>query len=318
MRNVMVKKIKSILFRIIVVIFGMVLLWILFHLILCKAEESRQQQRGKYVTVKEKNMNVYAVGEGNTTIVMMPGLGTTAPILDFEPLVLALSKDYRIVIVEPFGYGWSDCTDEERSIENIVEELRMALRMSGEKGPFVLMPHSVSGIYAIWYANTYPEEVASVIGIDCALPKQVEYFGGSNPHIPQLAKLVNPLGIQRILCAVSPTMFISDNKEGIYKEENLEEQIILSNRIGYNYTVINETNTVAENIEKTFELEFSENMPLLFFTTENKKSFYESYIKNTQLQKVAVLDAGHYMHWTKAYDMVQIIKNFDFRKGEEK
>ena len=302
------RKIVQILFRVLAVIVVLLLLWALLHRILNIYEATKLEQTGQYVIVDEKKMNVYSVGEGDTTIVLMPGLGTTAPVLDYEPLATELAKDYQVVIVEPFGYGWSACTTNERSVENIVEELREALKEIGVTGEVVLMPHSASGIYATWYANIYPEEVRAIIGIDCALPRQVEYFGGANPKVPQIAKLAHLLGVQRVLCMLSPTMFISDDSMGVYTKENLDKQLMLSNKVGYNTTVIDETNAIAENIEKTFDMEFSEDLPLLFFTRDTRKAFYETYICNRELQNVVVFDAGHYMHWTKAVDMVQEIK----------
>ena len=34
-----------------------------------------------------------------------------------------LSEHFTVITIEPFGYGLSDGTDKERSIENISEEL---------------------------------------------------------------------------------------------------------------------------------------------------------------------------------------------------
>ena len=68
-------------------------------------------------------MNVYSVGNGDNTIVLMSGLGTTSPILDFQPLINELSKNNKVIVAESFGYGWSDLTDKERTVENIIKEL---------------------------------------------------------------------------------------------------------------------------------------------------------------------------------------------------
>ena len=62
---------------------------------------------------------------------------------------------------------WSDITNDERTLQNEVEEIRSALTESNINGPYVLMPHSISGLHAIYYANTYPDEIEGIIGIDC-------------------------------------------------------------------------------------------------------------------------------------------------------
>ena len=84
-------------------------------------------------------MSIYVTGRGENTIVLLPGLGTAAPILYFMPLAQALARENRVVVVEPLGYGWSDTTKEARTVENTVEELRSALKAEGLDGPYVLM-----------------------------------------------------------------------------------------------------------------------------------------------------------------------------------
>lgn len=312
------KKTFAILRTILIVILAIIVLWAVVHHILIRTESDNINQLGEYVTVDGKNMNIYATGEGAHTIVLMPGWGTTAPILDFEPLTNQLKESCRVVIVEPFGYGWSDNTDRERSVENIIEELRTALKESGENAPYVLMPHSISGIYAAWYANKYPEEVEAIVGIDCALPRQTEFFEDENPHVPGIAKIANPIGLQRLLCMIYPASLISDNSKGVYTDENLTEQKLLSNKVGFNTTVINEGNAIEENIRNTIDLKFDENLPILFFTRniagvdqgKTRKDFYETYITNHEIQSVTELDSGHYMHWKKSQEIADITMQF--------
>jgi pimeloyl-ACP methyl ester carboxylesterase len=134
-------------------------------------------------------MHVYTKGDGENTIVLLSGLGTAAPVLDFEPLVNELAKNHKVVVVESFGYGWSDVTNKERTVENIVEEIRTALK-SNIEGPYILMPHSISGIYSMYYANAYPDEVKAVIGIDFTLPQVLEYFDESAPTMSEYMKYV--------------------------------------------------------------------------------------------------------------------------------
>ena len=259
-------KALRVVFMIILIIFILILLWAGAHQILSIGMGTGQNRLGTEIPVKGKGMNVYACGSGEQTIVLMPGLGTAAPVLDFEPLTQRLAAQYRAVVAEPFGYGWSDRTDEERSVENIVEELRLALAESGESAPYVLMPHSVSGVYATWYAAHYPGEVAAIIGIDCTLPRQTSYFDGTAPHVPGIAKLANPLGLVRLLCLVSPETLISSNSANAYTAENLQLQKKIASVQGYNRNIIDEMNAIGMNIEKTKDIAFDASLPLLFIT----------------------------------------------------
>ena len=89
-----------------------------------------------------------------------------------------------------------------------MEELRSTLKAEGLDGPYVLMPHSISGIDALYYANTYPDEVCAVIGIDCTLPAMPNYFGEGEPaQVPAVLGLLNPVDHTMVLYAESGCLY---------------------------------------------------------------------------------------------------------------
>ncbi|MBR4362672.1 MAG: alpha/beta hydrolase [Ruminococcus sp.] len=116
-------------------------------------------------------LNVYTEGEGPVTIVFMSGSGVTCPVLEYKPIYRRMSKKYRIAVIEKAGYGFSDGTDEPRTIENLVAADREALRKAGIEPPYVLAPHSYSGFEAVYWANTYPDEVKAVLSMDMGVPE---------------------------------------------------------------------------------------------------------------------------------------------------
>lgn len=122
------------------------------------------------VEVGGTKLNVYTEGEGAVTIVFMSGNGVTCPVLEYKPIYRRMSKKYRIAVIEKAGYGFSDGTDEPRTIENLVSEDRAALKAAGIEPPYVLAAHSYSGLEAVYWANTYPDEVRAVLSMDMAVP----------------------------------------------------------------------------------------------------------------------------------------------------
>ena len=304
------KKITKIVKRIFIVIVSVLILGIIVHQILNCIEKRNNPPIGQYVDVNGEKMNLYVQGEGENTIVLLPGLGTTSPVLDFMPLAQDLAKENRVVIVEPFGYGWSDITSEERTIENQVEDIRCALRAAEISGPYILMPHSISGLYAMYYANTYPEEVAGIIGIESTLPKMTEYFEEEYPSkMPLAVGWLSSLGVMRLLTIISPESFISDNSSNYYSEENLTMQKYISAWKGSNRNVVDEMNHIGDSISKTRDMTFGNTLPVLLFTSDDSNqdsredgktsvSFNETYITNPEIQKVIPLSGPHYQHWT--------------------
>ena len=138
-------------------------------------------------------LNVYTEGDGTVTIVFMSGSGVTCPVLEYKPMYRRMSKKYRIAVIEKAGYGFSDGTDEPRTIENLVAADREALRKAGVEPPYVLAPHSYSGFEAVYWANTYPDEVKAVLSMDMGVPelavdKRLAQLDKSHKLLQKIAK----------------------------------------------------------------------------------------------------------------------------------
>lgn len=123
---------------------------------------------GTMVEVNGHSLHVYAEGgKGHgPVLVFLSGSGTPAPVFDFEKLYRLLSKECRIAVVEKVGYGYSRYCGSSRDLDNMLFETREALKKSGERGPFVLFPHSMSGLEALYWAVKYPEEICGIVGLD--------------------------------------------------------------------------------------------------------------------------------------------------------
>jgi pimeloyl-ACP methyl ester carboxylesterase len=140
------------------------------HRLRIPREEAAYPPPGQLVAVNEHRLHVYAEGMGDLTLVFLAGSGTIAPALDFKALYRLLSDDYRTVVVERAGYGWSEGGGTSRDIETVLNETRQALTSAGESPPYILLPHSMSGLEAIHWANRHPDEVDAIIGLDPAVP----------------------------------------------------------------------------------------------------------------------------------------------------
>ncbi|SES12611.1 Pimeloyl-ACP methyl ester carboxylesterase [Psychrobacillus sp. OK032] len=294
-------------------------IWIVFHQVMSAYEQKKYPALGQLVEVDGDNIHVYTTGDGPNTIVLLSGLGTTAPVLDFEPLINELAKSNKVVVVEPYGYGWSDLTSKERTVENLVVEIRTALIKSNVEGPYILMPHSISGIYSMYYANKYPDEIKAIIGIDPTLPGALEYFDESAPAMPKYMSLIAPTGIARLVLYSNPEDFLPLAEEGTYSESNFKLTKILSAWKGYNKNVVEEANEIKNNIDKTKELSFPSDLPVLIISKEEEKvdeevksneTFYQSQLHNDTFHKLIILEGHHYLHWTQYKEMSKQINEF--------
>ena len=142
----------------------------LYHAYKLRTEAKEYPAPGELVQIDNNKIHIYSEGQGDITLIFMSGSGTSSPTIDFKPLWLKMTDDYRIVVIEKFGYGWSESSSSPRDIDTMLNETRKALHLSGENGPYVLVPHSMSGLEAIYWAQKYPDEVKAIIGLDPAIP----------------------------------------------------------------------------------------------------------------------------------------------------
>lgn len=152
---------------------------------------------GQIVEVDKAKMSLYTEGSGPQTLVFLSGSGTSSPILDFRSLYDQLSDQYKIVVVERVGYGFSDISKTNRDLDTVLEHTRKALEVAQIEGPLVLVPHSMSGIEALYWAQKYPTEVSAIVGLDISTPKA---YRNMNFNIPlmHVLKFGADIGITRL------------------------------------------------------------------------------------------------------------------------
>jgi pimeloyl-ACP methyl ester carboxylesterase len=161
------------------------------------------QQISQMVEVDGKKMSIYVSGEGDHTLIFLAGSGATAPVLDFLPFANRFSESFKIVIAEKFGYGFSDEYEGSRDVDTRVRQYRSALKAADIEGPYILCPHSYSGLESMDWAQNYPEEVEAIIGLDMALPRAYDFFDekavSSINANNTFKRTLNNLGIARLL-----------------------------------------------------------------------------------------------------------------------
>lgn len=294
------KRVVKVIFIVIVAVLMLLLIICINHQIHLKMEKELRLPLGQMVEVDGNNMSIYVEGTGDITLVFMSGGGTCSPILDFKSLYSLLSNKYRIVVVEKFGYGFSDVVDKKRGIESILADTRAALKAAGIEAPYILCPHSMSGIEALYWAQQYPEEILAIIGLDMAVPKSYQDYN-INMTMLKLSQFASAIGITRLLPSVSDSDAIingtlSNKEKEIYRA-------VFYNRTA-TITMLNEVKSIKKNASKV-ESDNIPKIPMLLFVSngdgtgwdkETWRSYQREYIANIENSKMIELDCPHYVH----------------------
>lgn len=299
-------------------IIGLFIILAVWNFICRRAD--RKQVDGAYgteVDIGGRKMVVEITGkEDAPTIVLLPGWGCASPVLEFRPLAERLAEDYRVITVEPFGYGLSDGTDKARTNENIVEELHDCMKQLGCR-EYYLMGHSIAGLYSLYWANQYPEEVQGFIGIDPSVPKMEdeEPFPVSMVTINKLSaylgKAMNATGITRLKSVGNPKNAVYADAQYPYSDKELETFWILTIDGSYNKTVMGELDQMENNLKTVRNLKFPKTVPVLEFLAEDNCKMmpaWEQLHKDTIAKdgngELLKMSGGHYLHFEHPDEIV--------------
>ena len=104
-------------------------------------------------------------GHGNSTVILEAGLGDTLEVWkDVQPFIAANCT--RTLAYNRAGYLGSEPAAGRRDSATIVAELREELKNHGIKPPYVLVGHSLGGLYMQYFARNFPDEIEGLVLVD--------------------------------------------------------------------------------------------------------------------------------------------------------
>lgn len=97
-------------------------------------------------------------------VVFESGMGT--PMGNWDPILESVSKLAPLITHDRPGIGESDPVDEMPAIKNVADRLLRILDFLDVGPPYVLVGHSLGGVYVRGFANYYPCLLAGLVIID--------------------------------------------------------------------------------------------------------------------------------------------------------
>ncbi len=131
---------------------------------------------GRYYEVEGRRLLMHQSGSGGPPVVFLAGGGAVG--LDYLNVQQHAAELTTSVIYDRAGTGWSDSIDLPRALGEVTGELRALLRVAEVPPPYVMVGHSLGGLYARHYAQRFSSEVAGLVLLD---PAHEEY----NAYMPK-------------------------------------------------------------------------------------------------------------------------------------
>lgn len=124
---------------------------------------------GDLYGVAGHTMWLSCTGTGSPTVLLEAGLGESSTWMSAW-IAPAVSHETRVCVYDRAGYGRSEPSDVPVSGQSTVSDLHALLAAAGEDGPFVVAGHSTGAVYALLFADAYPDDVVGVVLLDGQSP----------------------------------------------------------------------------------------------------------------------------------------------------
>jgi pimeloyl-ACP methyl ester carboxylesterase len=126
------------------------------------------------------------MGQGpGPTVVLQSGLGDGLQV--WSDLVPRLTDRHPVFSIDRPGYGDSPRAFGPRDPCTQARELRASLQAAGVAPPYLLVGHSIGGLYQHAFARLYPQEVAGLLLIE---PTHPQHWASMQREVPAIATLV--------------------------------------------------------------------------------------------------------------------------------
>jgi len=126
-----------------------------------------------------RKLNLLCVGSGPPTLVLESGLGDQ--IRAWSLVMPELAAKTRTCAYDRAGLGFSDASDRPGTSTNAADDLHALLQAADVQPPYVLVGHSLGGLYARLYASRFPQEVVGLVLVDPVSEYQGERYGELDP-----------------------------------------------------------------------------------------------------------------------------------------
>jgi pimeloyl-ACP methyl ester carboxylesterase len=124
--------------------------------------------RDEILTVSGQNLHIEMFGESGPTVVFEAGLGNDTS--TWRLVAAPVAKFARVVLYDRAGLGQSMPFDTSAAItaDRVATRLHNLLGAAGIHPPYVMVGHSLGGLYVQMFSRKYRNEVSGVVLLDSA------------------------------------------------------------------------------------------------------------------------------------------------------
>src|SRR5688572_28037988 len=135
------------------------------------------------IDVGGHSLNLLIGGQGSPAVIIERGMGVV--IASWSTVQKDVATFAQTVSYDRAGLSLSEPGPKPRSAKTIATELNAALQKAGVKPPYVLVGHSLGGVYVRVFADMYPKNVIGIVLVD---PSQEAFNDWTKSNLRDLRK----------------------------------------------------------------------------------------------------------------------------------
>jgi len=131
--------------------------------------------RGEMIDIGGRRLHLIAEGPPSDEPTVLLEAGAFGFSADWGAVQQRLAAaGWRVLAYDRAGLGASDPGPEPRDGQAVIDDLDALLAAIGERGPFIVVGHSMAGLYLRLFAGRHPDAVAGLVLVDATTPEATD------------------------------------------------------------------------------------------------------------------------------------------------
>lgn len=152
--------------RLVLSIVGLILilgvLGAIYQALASSADQQNFPPPGELVDVGGYKMHIYCMGEGSPTVILdSANMGTVS---NWDWIQPELARTTHVCAYDRADAGWSNISPQPNDTQENAKALHALLAAADVSGPYVLVGHSLGGLYVRMYAEMYSSKGLCLMG----------------------------------------------------------------------------------------------------------------------------------------------------------
>jgi len=287
-------------------------------------DDRRYPAPGELVDIGSTRLHIYCAGEGSPTVIFESGMSDSG--YTWATILQQTADKTRVCLYDRPGLGWSDPNDKLFFSEDVAKNLNILLENAGITPPYILVGHSIGGVYIRSYYHQHPENVLGMVFVDSTHENEATYYQKSEAEEEEDSAYKTMLNLCEFIARIG-ILRITGVMGSLLEDSNLSPRVQRAavsrlNRVSYCQGVRREKESSDVDVSQTDPPESLGDLPLIVISGAKalnpvRNRFYIGPVppkqrKNTvvwqEIQKdltslssnskqVLAYQSGHYIHW---------------------